>query len=82
MEIRWKLFFFLSNETFSKVNFGNYPNKLIELTFVLHREPKGPKMLFPPKAVAARDLADEEEERAALEVPGAGGVAVQAYSVG
>ena len=34
------------------------------------------------RAVAARDLADEEEERAALEVPGAGGVVVQACLVG
>jgi len=34
------------------------------------------------RAVVARDLADEEDERAALAVPGAGGAVVQAYPVG
>jgi len=34
------------------------------------------------RAVAARDLADEEDERVALAAPGAGGAVVQAYPVG
>jgi len=34
------------------------------------------------RAVAARDLADEEDERAALVAPGVGGAVAQAYAGG
>ena len=34
------------------------------------------------RAVAARDLADEDAERVAVEVSGAGGIVVEVYPVG